>query len=192
MRSYAYIRRGSRLKVFAMPTCLCFLRKASGNLYRQNLWNLSSTARNYVSQPIRITSITKRLRQSRTYATASTHTLSTDATDLAPIENTAQKKNETAIVPSSKVDWAVRKELQYLKDPVDAAYHVRAVLKKGDFEHAAHLTRLATKTMNVVVSWNHLIEYQLGKDSIHHALKLYNEVSARKTSWHSQVLTDPN
>jgi hypothetical protein len=192
MRLHTHIRRGSRLEAVAMPTCLCLLRKASGNVYRQNLSNFSLTAKNYVSQPIRITSITKRLRQSRTYATVSTHTPSTDVTDLALIEKPVNKKNETAIASGSKADWAARKELQYLKDPVDVAYHVRAVLKKGEFEHAAHLTRLATKTMNVVVSWNHLIDYQLGKDSIHHALKLYNEVSARSTSWHSQVLTDSN
>ncbi|KAI0393653.1 hypothetical protein F5Y17DRAFT_431284 [Xylariaceae sp. FL0594] len=162
-----------------MPTCCCFLRQASGNIYRQNLAPISLAARHHIARSDHITPIAPLLRQSRTYATVSVHTASTKTAELSSIAKTTRKKDESEIIPGSKTDWAVRKELEYLKDPVDVAYHVRAVLKKGQFEHAAHLTRIATKSMDVVVSWNHLIDYQLRKDSIHHALKLFNEMKKR-------------
>ncbi|KAG9547831.1 hypothetical protein KCV01_g23962, partial [Aureobasidium melanogenum] len=50
----------------------------------------------------------------------------------------------------------IRRELQYLPDPLKLADHVRGVLKKGDVEKALGLTRIASKDMECIVSWNHI------------------------------------
>ncbi|KAI0476694.1 hypothetical protein F4859DRAFT_58640 [Xylaria cf. heliscus] len=77
------------------------------------------------------------------------------------------------------LQWAVRKELQYLRDPVDIAKRIETVLNKDDFDLAVGLAREASRRAKITVSWNHLIDYQLKKDRIHFAIKLYNEMKKR-------------
>lgn len=66
--------------------------------------------------------------------------------------------------------------MQFLPDPLKLADHVRGVLKKGDVEKALALTRIASKDMECVVSWNHIIGHLLSEKQVSAALKLYNEV----------------
>lgn len=70
----------------------------------------------------------------------------------------------------------IRRELQYLPDPLKLADHVRGVLKKGDVEKALGLTRIASKDMECIVSWNHIIGHLLSEKQVAAALKIYNEV----------------
>jgi hypothetical protein len=83
----------------------------------------------------------------------------------------------------------VRKELQYLPDPLKLADHVRGVLKKGDVEKALGLTRIASKDMECVVSWNHIIGHLLAEKQVNAALKIYNEVIDVLHSNHDPELT---
>lgn len=78
--------------------------------------------------------------------------------------------------PSRLVERAVREELKWLRDPLKLAERVRATLQKNDEEKALALVRAASKSMNCVVSWNHIIDHNMrqGKTRIGH--KLYNEV----------------
>lgn len=77
---------------------------------------------------------------------------------------------------SLALEKKVRRELQFLPDPLKLADHVRGVLKKGDVEKALALTRIASKDMECVVSWNHIIGHLLSEKQVSAALKLYNEV----------------
>ncbi|KEQ63866.1 uncharacterized protein M437DRAFT_45525 [Aureobasidium melanogenum CBS 110374] len=73
----------------------------------------------------------------------------------------------------------IRRELQYLPDPLKLADHVRGVLKKGDVEKALGLTRIASKDMECIVSWNHIIGHLLSEKQVATALKIYNEMKKR-------------
>ncbi|KAI4810389.1 hypothetical protein E4T45_10778, partial [Aureobasidium sp. EXF-8846] len=64
-------------------------------------------------------------------------------------------------------------------DPLKLADHVRGVLKKGDVEKALGLTRIASKDMECVVSWNHIIGHLLSEKQVNAALKIYNEMKKR-------------
>jgi len=72
--------------------------------------------------------------------------------------------------------FVVRKHLQYLKDPVKLADFVRKSLRSDDFDTTLEVVRSASKTLQCVVSWNHLIDYTLSKGKMNAAIKIYNEV----------------
>lgn len=74
-------------------------------------------------------------------------------------------------------EWNNRKrELQYLKDPLELANFVKKELMKDKATEMVHLVRMASHSMQCIVSWNHLIDYYLAKEKVTHALKIYNDV----------------
>lgn len=77
---------------------------------------------------------------------------------------------------SLAMEKTLKRELQYLKDPLKLADHVRRTLQRGDVEKALGLTRIASKDMECIVSWNHIIGHLLSQKQITAAMKLYNEV----------------
>jgi hypothetical protein len=79
---------------------------------------------------------------------------------------------------ASNIDRETVQELKHLKDPLKLADFVRRKLQKGNFEDAQKFVRVASKHSQCVVSWNHLISWQLSKGSLNAALKTYNEVYA--------------
>ncbi|KAI1460591.1 hypothetical protein F4805DRAFT_416414 [Annulohypoxylon moriforme] len=101
-------------------------------------------------------------------------------------EDTGDRERTRRLTPS---EWAAQKHLQYLKDPLDIANQVKRILAKDRFEEAAIMTRKSSKDTKVVVSWNYLIDYQLRKDRIHAALKLYNEMKKRNQLPNAQTYT---
>jgi pentatricopeptide repeat protein len=75
-------------------------------------------------------------------------------------------------------EWnARRRELQYLKDPLEVAGFVKKELGKDKATEMLQLVRMASHSMQVVVSWNHLVDYYMAKERVSEALKVYNEVS---------------
>ena len=73
----------------------------------------------------------------------------------------------------------LKRELVWLADPLRLAQEVVKLLKlDSDQGHAKAegLVRLASKQMACTVSWNHLIDYEMSKGSVKHALKHYHEV----------------
>lgn len=69
-------------------------------------------------------------------------------------------------------------ELKYLKDPLKLAGHIRHVLRGNDLKKAVGLCRLASKSMECTVSWNHVIDWLMARGDSASAFKTYNEVRA--------------
>lgn len=79
-------------------------------------------------------------------------------------------------------DWNARKrELQYLRDPLEVAAFVRKELDKGKYQEMLQLVRMASHSMQVIVSWNHIIDDCLARERVSEALKIYNEVISYRT-----------
>src|SRR5687767_13017014 len=70
-----------------------------------------------------------------------------------------------------------KRKLAKINDPFHIGHAVVAALREGKFEGAVLLTEKASRTMNVVVSWNALIAHQLGKGELKTAFKTFNNVS---------------
>jgi hypothetical protein len=70
----------------------------------------------------------------------------------------------------------VRKELDYLRDPLKLANHVLNLLRQDRFDEAELLVQTASKSFPCTVSWNHLIDWELSKGKVNVAIKTYNEV----------------
>lgn len=74
-------------------------------------------------------------------------------------------------------DWENRKrELRHLQDPLELANFVKRELRKDKMTEMVQLVRMASHSMQCIVSWNHIIDHYLAKERIGEALKLYNEV----------------
>ncbi|KAI0166064.1 hypothetical protein GGR57DRAFT_4512 [Xylariaceae sp. FL1272] len=173
-----------------MFTCRACLKRAVLSLYDH-----AFSANAVIAATTTTTITTTSSRPNRTYATAAAHNTtrparSHPATDDVPSHDTSAPTHDqfsTAIGPSA--EWAARKELQYLSDPLHIANRVRRALDKDDFDHAAMITRQASKSHKVEVSWNHLIDYQLKHDRLAAALKLYNEMKKRAQLPNAQTFT---
>ncbi|KAF2191041.1 pentatricopeptide repeat protein [Zopfia rhizophila CBS 207.26] len=77
-------------------------------------------------------------------------------------------------------DWHNRKnELQYLADPLELATFVKKELVKGKTTEMLQLVRMASNSMQCVVSWNHIIDHYLAKGQIAQAIKVYNDMKKR-------------
>jgi pentatricopeptide repeat protein len=92
----------------------------------------------------------------------------------------AAKEDETTSLSTTSrekaIRWKVKKHLEYLENDYKIAEHVERTLERGDYDEALLLVREASRKTNVVVSWNHLIDYLMQKQRLHAAVKLYNEV----------------
>lgn len=83
----------------------------------------------------------------------------------------------------SQADWdRRRRELRYLRDPLEVAVFVQQELAKGKLEEMRQLVRMASHSMNLVVSWNHIIDHLMKQSMVLEAFKVYNDVSRRHPS----------
>ncbi|KAI0549411.1 hypothetical protein F4679DRAFT_269155 [Xylaria curta] len=172
-----------------MFVCRACLRKAPDNVSRHSLSRNLKTGRYNLPN---LETTTRSSPSSRTYAAAATHAPSADTTNafVAP-ESMASSESRASRAPvlGRSADWAARKELEYLSDPLHIANRVKLALDKDNFELAALITRKASKDNNVTVSWNHLIDYQLQQGRLHGAVKLYNEMKKRAQQPNAQTFT---
>jgi hypothetical protein len=77
----------------------------------------------------------------------------------------------------SERDWHNRlAELRHLRDPLELATFVKSELRKDKSTEMLQLVRMASHSMECVVSWNHVIDHLLVKERVAEALKVYNEV----------------
>ena len=82
----------------------------------------------------------------------------------------------------SQSEWDRRtRELQYLQDPLDLAVFVKKELQKDKVTEMLQLVRMASHSMQVVVSWNHIVDHLLANNKVTDAMKVYNEVRAMCT-----------
>lgn len=118
------------------------------------------------------------LLQAAPVARASLHSAvkATSDTDQQPSSPTVAQKNER-----DRLRIIVKKQLVRLEDPWNIEQYVQKALAKGRFEEALLLTQTAGRDKQLVVAWNHLIEYQLQNQRLRPALKLLNDVSETRT-----------
>ncbi|KAI9798926.1 MAG: hypothetical protein M1825_004939 [Sarcosagium campestre] len=81
------------------------------------------------------------------------------------------------------------RELQFLGDPFELARRVEVVLSKGNEERALELVRTATKDMQTVVSWNHILDRQMRDGKANMAMKFFNEMKKRGQTPNAQTYT---
>ncbi|KAG6062574.1 hypothetical protein E4U16_002692 [Claviceps sp. LM84 group G4] len=77
------------------------------------------------------------------------------------------RKQETV-----KLLRAVKKQLKYLNDSWAVAQRVEETLSKDRFDEALLLTQEASRDGQMVVSWNHLIEYLFKKQQLSQAIRM--------------------
>ncbi|KAI1799520.1 hypothetical protein F4811DRAFT_565500 [Daldinia bambusicola] len=120
------------------------------------------------------------------------------ATVAAPFKGSKPKKNEGEgegegeARPSgrrSPREWAANKQLQYLKDPLHIAEHVKKTLAKDQFDDALLVTRKASKDTKVTVSWNYLIDHVMQEGRLHAGMRLFNEMKKRAQFPNAQTYT---
>lgn len=77
----------------------------------------------------------------------------------------------------STSDARIQQHLKYLNDPVKLAHFVNKTLNSnGDFDFVRELVRAASKNSLHIVSWNHLVGYQMSQGKMNAAISTYNEV----------------
>ncbi|KAI1467091.1 uncharacterized protein F4812DRAFT_431159 [Daldinia caldariorum] len=159
-----------------MLACQSCTRKAFSTLINHTIRLQNSLA---IIRPIYTPAFSRRHR--RKYATVA-----------APFEGSKQKNNGHHAKPSGRVsprEWAANKQLQYLKDPLHIADHVKKTLEKDQFEDALLITRKASKDTKVTVSWNYLIDHLMRQGRLHAGIKLFNEMKKRAQFPNAQTYT---
>ncbi|RMY36805.1 hypothetical protein D0866_03681 [Hortaea werneckii] len=74
---------------------------------------------------------------------------------------------------------ALRKELEWLPDPVKFTEHVQYTLRCEKPMKALELVRLASKTRQCTVAWNHVVNYNMQRGHLRDAFAVYNEMKKR-------------
>ncbi|KAI9641347.1 hypothetical protein NHQ30_010149 [Ciborinia camelliae] len=96
-------------------------------------------------------------------------------------------KKPAAIDP--RIDDKFIWKLKQLQDPLQLANYIRKLLSDDDFEKALLYVRSASKNVECVVSWNHLIEWQFSKGLLNPAIKTFNEMKKRAQYPDAQTYT---
>ena len=103
------------------------------------------------------------------------------------------KSSSESVEENKKLERAAKEELRWLQDPLRLSERVRAVLpRKGSIKpvlaeaKALALVRVASKGMDCVVAWNHIIDYYMAQGKLKQAQKIFNEVSF-SLSWDSII-----
>lgn len=87
------------------------------------------------------------------------------------------KHKQRAIAESSVFSKeSLEIELRWLKDMRKFGDHTSSLLQKDDFRKAHELVKLASKKFDCTVSWNHLINYEMGNGRVANAVNLFNDV----------------
>ncbi|KAF1974869.1 hypothetical protein BU23DRAFT_460482 [Bimuria novae-zelandiae CBS 107.79] len=80
----------------------------------------------------------------------------------------------------SQSEWdRRRKELRFLHDPLEVAAFVKQELAKGRSKEMLQLVRMASHSMSVVVSWNHIIDQLMKSGNVSKSMDVYNEMKKR-------------
>ncbi|KAK0099992.1 hypothetical protein ONS95_013190 [Cadophora gregata] len=82
-------------------------------------------------------------------------------------------------VKAARTESDIRHHLSLLNDPLKLADFVRQTLRKDDFAFAEEIVRAASKNTLCVISWNHLVEWQLSKGKMKAAISTFNEMKKR-------------
>ncbi|OLN81538.1 Pentatricopeptide repeat-containing protein 2, mitochondrial [Colletotrichum chlorophyti] len=102
---------------------------------------------------------------------------------VEPDTSVAQQKKQR------QLEFAVKKHLEHMDDPYQIALHVKATLSKDRYDEALLLVTRASKAKQVVVAWNHLIDYLVEKKRINAAITLLNDMKKRGQMPNEQTYT---
>ncbi|KAM3421799.1 hypothetical protein BST61_g2178 [Cercospora zeina] len=92
-------------------------------------------------------------------------------------EHFLQKRGGPIVIANEQ---ALRKELEYLKDPLKLADHVDYVLRCEQPDKALDLCRLASKKLSCIVSWNHVVAWHAHNGHHAKAVAILNEMKKRR------------
>lgn len=71
---------------------------------------------------------------------------------------------------------SLEQEVKWLKDPLKLAEHTSKLLRENQHQKALAIVRVASRNVECTVSWNHLVDYEMGNGRVANGVKLYNEV----------------
>lgn len=109
--------------------------------------------------------------------------LTTDA-EIRASRSLASKPAEASMAKKKdleRLERSAKRQLQQNSDPWHVAKQVEHALEKGRYDEALLLTKTASRSTQVPVSWNHLIDYKMKNQQLREAVKLYNDVRALPT-----------
>jgi pentatricopeptide repeat protein len=86
------------------------------------------------------------------------------------------KKGGSIVISNEK---SLQRELEWLKDPVKLAQHINYTLRNEEAEKALNLCRLASRKMECVVSWNHVVAWHMARGKVNAAIDIFNEMKKR-------------
>ncbi|KAL8699577.1 MAG: hypothetical protein Q9201_005924 [Fulgogasparrea decipioides] len=81
------------------------------------------------------------------------------------------------------------RELLYLQDPLKLAENTVDLLRRDDHQKALEIVRMASKRTSCVVSWNHIVDYEMSRGRLQKAEKIYNEMKKRAQKPDAQTYT---
>lgn len=122
------------------------------------------------------------------------HPLSRALSQTTAASHIAERKPSSRLAPwprrtasSIAIDTKrklLAKEMQYLGDPLKLATNtLQLLMQPGQDEKARELVRVASKSMECTVSWNHLIDFYMGQGRVAMAMTTYNDVSTRPSEF---------
>ncbi|KAH7041010.1 uncharacterized protein B0I36DRAFT_311939 [Microdochium trichocladiopsis] len=122
----------------------------------------------------------------RRQRTSGRETPEADQPSISSPSPVAKTKKKSLALP-----WMTRSEdgTPAAPDPLRAAQHVAMLLSKDRLDDAQTFTRAASKYAQLVVSWNHLIDYALKNQKLREALKLFQEMKKRAQVPNAQTFT---
>ncbi|KAH7313307.1 pentatricopeptide repeat protein [Stachybotrys elegans] len=126
-------------------------------------------------------SFTPSLLQSRRCFATSATAVRSDAPTQLVVKDPAKERR--------KIERTVEKTLTYLTDPWTLGKRVEDTLRRDQWDEALLLTQRATKSMDTIVAWNHLISYQMDQGRLKRAIQCYNELKKRGQLPNSQTYT---
>ena len=118
-------------------------------------------------------------------ATTTTNNTTNTSTVDAPRTLEAEPAEPSLVEKRSRerLETIVKKHLRHMSDdPWLVAQYVEKALARDAFDEALLLVQKASRGKQMVVAWNHLIDYQLSKQQVKRALKIYNDVSCPRLS----------
>ncbi|OAQ99210.1 hypothetical protein LLEC1_04888 [Akanthomyces lecanii] len=101
----------------------------------------------------------------------------------------SEAEPETSKTNRKQSTKAVAKQLEYINDPWVLGKYIEDLLAKNKFDDALKTVELASKNLDTVVSWNHLIDYLLKQQQTKRAMTTFNSMKKRAQFPNAQTYT---
>ncbi|RKF63890.1 putative pentatricopeptide repeat protein [Erysiphe neolycopersici] len=111
--------------------------------------------------------------------------ISYNTINILPTERTVKRRewfaSENKRLPkkSKCIDKNLNIHVSLENDPLKLANYIRRLLKNDRFHLAVQIVRNVSRSIQCVVSWNHLIDWLMSKGKMNAAFKIYHEMKKR-------------